>query len=393
MPAWINHISCRFVFFVFLKTTSLEDHRTAQKAFLEIMYSNPLLSQSQLLRVMSTLVVNISKDADPTPSLGNLCNYLFAVTGKKNVFLTFRWNFLISVSACPIASCPITGHSWEEPSSFCFDPSTRHLYTLIRFLLGFFFSGLNRTTSLSLYSCAKCFELLNYLGDPSMHLNSCMSLSLLQESPQTREPRTGHRTPDDVFSLALNRGERSSPFHLLAELFLMHPRMLLAFFAARLHCWLIVNLLTRVPWLFSPELLSGLSSRCASAWDDFAFPLVELHGFPIGSFLEPIKCSPEWQHNHPVCQPVLPVMFHLWICWISFQSHQWEDYMVLVPLSTNSHWSWLVTSDWLWAADHISFEPSASASFQITSLSHIFNPYITRLFCEDVKKKQCQKSY
>lgn len=169
------------------------------------------------------------------------------------------------------------------------------------------------------------------------------ALKLLRESPQTREPRTGHRTPDDVFSLALSRGEGSSPFHMLAELFLMHPRMLLAFFAARLHCWLIVNLLTRVPCLFSPELLSGLSSRCASAWDDFAFPLVELHRFPTGSFLEPVKGSPEWQHNHPVCQPVLPVMCHLWICWISFWSHQWEDYMVLVPLSTNSHWSWLVT--------------------------------------------------
>lgn len=155
------------------KATTLEDHRTAQKAFLEIMYSNPLLSQSQLLRVMSMLVVNISKDADPTPSLGNLCQCLFAVTGKKNIFLTFRWNFLISVSACPIASCPIIGHCWEEPSSFCFDPSTGHSYTLIRFLLSLFFSGLNRTTSLCLYSCAKCFEPLNYLGDPSMHLNSC----------------------------------------------------------------------------------------------------------------------------------------------------------------------------------------------------------------------------
>lgn len=43
-------------------------------------------------------------------------------------------------------------------------------------------------------------------------------------------------------------------------------------------------------------------------------------------------------------------------------------------------------NDWLWAADHISSEPSASASFQITSLSHIFNPYITRLSVRMLKR-------
>lgn len=49
-------------------------------------------------------------------------------------------------------------------------------------------------------------------------------------------------------------------------------------------------------------------------------------------------------------------------------------------------WSWLVSTDWLQAADHISFEPNISASFQITSLSHIFNPYITRLSVRMLKR-------
>ena len=48
---------------------------------------------------------------------------------------------------------------------------------------------------------------------------------------------------------------------LLATLLLMHPRIPLAFLAARAHCWLMVNLSsTRTPRSLSAELLSSRST-------------------------------------------------------------------------------------------------------------------------------------
>ena len=58
-------------------------------------------------------------------------------------------------------------------------------------------------------------------------------------------------------------GRRTS-LDLLATLLLMHPRMPLAFLAARAHCWLMVNLSsTRTPRSLSAQLLSQNGLRAA----------------------------------------------------------------------------------------------------------------------------------
>ena len=58
-----------------------------------------------------------------------------------------------------------------------------------------------------------------------------------------------------------SRVERSTSLSLLAILFLMHPRIPLAFLITRAHYWLMVNLLPmRNTEYFSAQLLSSRSS-------------------------------------------------------------------------------------------------------------------------------------
>ena len=61
-------------------------------------------------------------------------------------------------------------------------------------------------------------------------------------------------------SIAEQRG-RITSLDLLATLFAMYPRIRLAFWATRSHCWLMTNQLpTRTPRSFSTELLSSRSA-------------------------------------------------------------------------------------------------------------------------------------
>jgi len=59
----------------------------------------PKQGHSQLLRTMSTRLLNISKDKDSTTPLGNLCQCLVILTVKK-CFLMFTRN-LLGFSLCP----------------------------------------------------------------------------------------------------------------------------------------------------------------------------------------------------------------------------------------------------------------------------------------------------
>lgn len=70
------------------------------------------------------------------------------------------------------------------------------------------------------------------------------------------EPKTWHSTADGL-SQTLRRGKGSPSLTNSVILFLMLPYMLLVFFAARTHCWLMLSLLsTRVPAYFSAQVLS-----------------------------------------------------------------------------------------------------------------------------------------
>lgn len=74
-------------------------------------------------------------------------------------------------------------------------------------------------------------------------------------------------------------GRTTSP-ELLAMLFVMHPRIILAFFATDTHFWLTANLLSiRTPRSFSAELLSWRSVACTDVYG-LSFPGTRLYTCP-----------------------------------------------------------------------------------------------------------------
>lgn len=111
-------------------------------------------------------------------------------------------------------------------------------------------------------------------------------------------------------SPVLSRGEESPFSALLATLFLTYCRILLVFFAARTHRWFMFSLVpTRTPRLFSAKFLCSWLVFSMS-WCMILFfpglPSVELHEVPL---LSSLVCSgpSEWQQNHLMHQPHLPV--------------------------------------------------------------------------------------
>lgn len=194
---------------------------------------------------------------------------------------------------------------WEESSSFCFNPSTRHLYTFIRLPLNLFFSRLNRTTSPVLYSHAKCFEPLIYLSDPLLHLNSSMSLSLLHWAAQdwTQNSRWC------LLTSAQERG-RSIPFPPAGWTLLdasQDAAGLLCCKAALLAHSQFVHQ-SPMDHFCQATLWDDQCPRCTSTWDDFVFPLVVLHGFLTDLFLQPVKgCSQPALNSSTTIQSVTQV--------------------------------------------------------------------------------------
>ena len=87
------------------------------------------LCPSQLPRTASRWPLNISEDGDSTTSLGNLCQCLITLTGKK-CFLMFRGN-LLCFCLCPlllVMSLGTTGRSLALSAMYppfryiCWDP-------------------------------------------------------------------------------------------------------------------------------------------------------------------------------------------------------------------------------------------------------------------------------
>jgi len=111
--------------------------------------------------------------------------------------------------------------------------------------------------------------------------------------------------------------KRITCLNLLAVLFLMQPRMLLAFFAVRTHCWLMFNLLsTRTSKSHSAELLS---SHLASSmhWQNLALPFVKHHEIPLCPILQPVQVHLNGSTTTwciVLCSNSSPSLYHLQIC-------------------------------------------------------------------------------
>ena len=83
-------------------------------------WKGPLwVTQSRLHSTVSRRVLNISREGDPTTSLGSLCQGSVTLRGKK-FFLGFSWSFLcFSLSLIEESPTPVT--FWARRSSCLFD--------------------------------------------------------------------------------------------------------------------------------------------------------------------------------------------------------------------------------------------------------------------------------
>lgn len=144
----------------------------------------------------------------------------------------------------------------------------------------------------------------------------------------------------------MSRG-RITSLNLPAVLFLVQPRIPLAFLATGAHGWLMDNLSTRMPRSFSAELLSSRSAPARSgAWGysslgPGAGPCTCVCWISRGSSLPISPACPdpsEWQHSTTLgCQTLLPALYHQQTCWggsIPSSSRWWVSWTRLDPALT-----------------------------------------------------------
>ena len=101
----------------------------------------------------------------------------------------------------------------------------------------------------------------------------------------------------------------------------MQPEVVLAFFAAKVCCWLMISLVfTRTPTSCFAELLS--SSQCVlvhRAYSSSDARLCISLCWTLWGSCQPISPAcwgpSGWKHNHLVYQSLLPDFYHLWTCW------------------------------------------------------------------------------
>lgn len=137
------------------------------------------------------------------------------------------------------------------------------------------------------------FQSLNHLCGPFSYLLQYVHVCLALGSPEL----------DQALSMCF------TSLSVLAMLFLMQSKILLAFFVARTHCSLMVILLC-TPRSFSLNLPS-VQSACILVLVGFpplvhysALPFAESHDIPFCIFFHPAEIN-------MVYQPLVPVLYHL----------------------------------------------------------------------------------
>lgn len=165
----------------------------------------------------------------------------------------------------------------------------------------------------------------NHLHGPSMELLQDVHISLVLGSPALQVCLTRAR-----------QGWRITSLDLLAMLCLMQPRRLLAAFAARAHCRLLVNLVsTGIPRYFSTKLLSSSSAPICTGTLSYSFPHI---GLPLVALFSNPSRSLWMKHYHLVYPPLISVMMKLTSLWLpisflpmsSFLTHANPHHLSLV---------------------------------------------------------------
>lgn len=174
---------------------------------------------------MPSWVLNSSKDGNSTVCHGDAVLGLTPFTVKR-VFHIFLMEFPV-FQFVPVASL-ISTEKHLVPSSLFY-----------KIPLSLFFSRLCNHSSFTLSSC-QLPQSLNHLHGLSLDC-STMPMSLLSWGAQDSTAL------QECLSCAEKRGSITS----LAQLCLMQPRMLLAFFATSMHCRLLFNLSPIRTWVLS----------------------------------------------------------------------------------------------------------------------------------------------
>ena len=136
----------------------------------------------------------------------------------------------------PIPSCPVTEHHWEEPGSIFFIHTLQVFINTDKTPLGLLSSRLSSSSYRSPSSC-QLLQSLNHLFGPALDWLQYVYSSLILRSPDL----------DPELQVCLTSAEqrgRIISFKWLATSLLVQPRLLLSFFLARAHCWLMVNFLS-----------------------------------------------------------------------------------------------------------------------------------------------------
>lgn len=171
----------------------------------------------------------------------------------------------------PIVSHPVTGFCKEESglSSLPHPSSIRYLYTLTRHPPSLLFSKKNYQSALSLSSYGTCSS--PFLTSAALRWTcASMSMSHFYWGAQNRTQHSRRVSP------VPSSREGLLPLTLQAMPYIMQSSRLLAFFARRAYCWLLVNFLSTGAWSY----LSPVASL-----------FVELHKIPVGSFLQLVEVT------------------------------------------------------------------------------------------------------
>ena len=205
------------------------------------------------------------------------------------------------------ASCPVTGHHWQEPDSVFFTHSyiysLIHLFTWIdKILLSLLFSRMNSPSSLSLSSYERYCSPFIILTALSWTCSS-KSISVLYRGAHkwTQHSRCGLASADYRGGITVPAG--NTPPNAAQDTAGL-------FFATGVHCWLMVSLLSRRnPRSFLAKLLSSqLLPACAAAWDYYS-PYVGLCISP---------CCTLWDSSLPLLSKSLNSGTTIWCISHSF---------------------------------------------------------------------------
>jgi len=188
-------------------------------------------ASSRLPMTMSRQLLDISMVEDSTTSMSKLCQCSVTITVK--LFPDVQREPPV-FQAVLTASGSVTGHHWKEPGSVCFTPSLQVFIYIDKIPTEPSLLQAEQFQLSQPFLIGEMLQTLIHLCDPSLDSHQYINASLVLGSPELdKHSRCG-------LTSAEQRG-RITSLNLVATLCLKQLRIPFASFAARAHCWLVLN--------------------------------------------------------------------------------------------------------------------------------------------------------